>query len=89
MEACREDWASHLETINELLQLQIKEHRMVRPSTTLAQQHGGVYVKEFLVERLDSQISKTLRKLCAKTTSRKFTATKCALEKASAQLGAV
>ena len=81
-------WETHEQTLKELLQDQIKRHRMVVPSRTLTKARGASYVQTFLVERSDLLISQIIRQLCAKTPEKDFFHCKVVLMDTSTQIAA-
>ncbi|XP_001625716.2 vacuolar segregation protein PEP7 isoform X2 [Nematostella vectensis] len=85
----RGDWEAHLSTVTELLQIQIKEHRLVKPSRTYTKSYGARYVQEYLVERVHILLRQTTRQLGDKTTGKTFRTTKQALETANGQITAL
>lgn len=89
IEACKEDWGKHDKALHELLHVNLKEHRLVIPSRTWTRTHGAVYVQTFLFDRCSLLVTKTLRQLNAKTTEKKFSASKEALQNLSRQLSSL
>ncbi len=86
IEACQEDWDRHQEVLREILQINVKKHRLIIPSRRWTLAHGANYVQSFLFDRSSLLVAKTLRQLKAKTTEKKFSASKQALQKLSEQL---
>ncbi|KAL9963495.1 hypothetical protein ACROYT_G027006 [Oculina patagonica] len=86
IEACHEDWDRHQEVLREILQINVKKHRLILPSRRWTLAHGANYVQCFLFDRSSLLVAKTLRQLNAKTTEKKFSASKQALQKLSEQL---
>lgn len=82
----QEDWDHHEKTLQELLHINIKEHRLVVPSRKSTHAQGAVYVQDFLFDRCCLLLAKTLFQLSAKTTEKKFSASKEALQNLSIQL---
>ena len=82
----QEDWDQHEKILQELLHINIKERRLVVPSRKSTQAQGAVYVQAFLIDRCCLLLAKTLFQLSAKTTEKKFSASKEALQNLSIQL---
>lgn len=86
IEACHEDWDQHKEDVKEILQLNLKKHRLIVPSKRLSYQNGAVYVRTFLFDRCGLLVLKTRLQLSNKATEKKFSASKIALQNLSKQL---
>ncbi|KAJ7392558.1 hypothetical protein OS493_010205 [Desmophyllum pertusum] len=86
IEACREDWDRHQEVLHELLHINVTKHRLIIPSRRFTQAQGATYVQHFLFDRCRLLVWKTLRQLSAKTTEKKFSSSKQALQTLSEQL---
>ena len=86
IEACHEDWGQHQEVLREILQINVTKHRLIVPSKRWSRAHGATYVETFLFDRCSLLVAKTLRQLNAKTTEKKFSSSKQALQKLSEQL---
>ena len=86
IETCREDWDQHEKSLNKLLHENLMKHRLVIPSKRMTKQKGAVYVQSFLLDRCGLVVIKTLLQLSAKTTEKKFSASKQALHNLSKQL---
>ena len=86
IEACREDWDQHQKLLRELLRSNVKEHRLIIPSKRLAVARGASYVEEYLFERCLLIVAKTIHQLNTKTTEKKFSSSKKALQNLNEQL---
>jgi len=86
IEACQEDWNRHEKILHKILHENFTEHRMVIPSRRWSHAQGPVYVQGFLFDRCCLLVAKTLRQLSAKTTEKKFSASKEALQNLKEQL---
>lgn len=86
IEACQEDWDQHQKLLRELLRSNVKEHRLIIPSKRLAAARGASYVEEYLFERCLLIVAKTIHQLNAKTTEKKFSSSKKALQNLNEQL---
>ena len=51
MSQAKEDWTVHEACVNELLQVQLKKHRLIRPSRRLTKKLGVTHVREILFSR--------------------------------------
>ena len=86
LETCQENWDQHEKAINKILHENLTKHRLVVPSRRKTKEHGAVYVQTFLFERCGLVVIKTLLQLSAKTTEKKFSASKQALQNLRKQL---
>jgi len=86
IEACGEDWVRHQEVLNEMLHINVKKHRLIVPSRRWTQAQGAVYVQAYLFDRCNLLVAKTFRQLSAKTTEKKFSSSKQALQKLREEL---
>lgn len=80
------EWEEHLSNVDELLQIQLKKHRLVKPSSRRTSAYGVKYVQWFLLDRTSLLLSQTIRQLNDKTADRKFKLTKGALQEAQVQI---
>lgn len=76
----------HLKTVNQLLQIQLKKHRLVKPSRRMTKAHGVKYVEWFLLDRCHLLLSQIIRQLSGKTAEKKFKSSKNALENTKSQV---
>lgn len=86
IEACGEDWERHQEVLHEMFHINVRKHRLIVPSRRLTQAKGAVYVQSFLFDRCNLLVAKTFRQLTTKTTEKKFSSSKLALQKLRVQL---
>lgn len=86
IEACQGDWEQHQKLLRELLRSNVKEHRLIIPSKRRTAARGASYVEEYLFERCFLIVAKTIHQLNAKTTEKKFSASKKALQNLNEQL---
>lgn len=75
-----EDWDEHLEILNQFLKQQLKEKKLVSPSSKLTSKDGQRYVHHFLIERSCSVLYQVLRALKAKSSEKQFPLSKSALQ---------
>lgn len=80
------DWDDHLSRVDELLQIQLKKHRLVKPSSRKTSLYGVKYVQWFLLDRTYLLLSQIIRQLGDKTADKKFSQTKGALKEAQQQI---
>ena len=81
IEASGEEWDTHERALQEILQINLKTHRLVIPSNTCIKTHGAAYVQRFLLNRCSVLVLKTSHQLSAKTTAKRFSSSKEALIK--------
>ena len=89
IEACGEDWVRHQEVLKEMLRINVKEHRLIVPSRRWTKAKGAVYVQTYLFDRCNLLVAKTFLQLSAKTTEKKFSSSKQALQKLREQLSSL
>ena len=80
------EFDEHLQTVQQLLQIQLQKHRLVKPSRRLSKAHGSKYVEWFLLDRCHLLLSQIIRQLGGKTATKKFKASKNALETTKLQV---
>jgi len=80
------EWEDHLSRVDELLQIQLKNHRLVKPSSRKTSVYGVKYVQWFLLDRTYLLLSQIIRQLGDKTADKKFKLTKSALKEAQEQI---
>ncbi|XP_064639447.1 uncharacterized protein LOC135494995 isoform X2 [Lineus longissimus] len=74
-----EDWEDHQSAMNELIQIQLKQHRIIRPSRRMTSAMGVGYVRQFILERCDTIVDKIKLQISSKCVDKSFTSSKDSL----------